>query len=107
MSRKMYSVYFEIQSHSMEDRPIGRIIQLPDPDMFPAESDDEAVKEACRLAEVNERLRSHRLTRGGGSKKILLRVRMIKKELEGRIIFAPRYKNGSFNETQNSKVEIA
>ena len=96
MSRKMYSVYFEAQVHSTDNEPIGKIIKLSDPDMFPAENNDEAVKEACRLADVNEYLKSLRLTKGGSSKKLLVRVRIVKKHLEGKTIFAPKYKNGRF-----------
>lgn len=96
MSKKMYSAYFEAQIHSADNRPIGRIIKLSDPDMFPAESDDEAVKEGCRLAGINEYLKSLRLTNGGRNKKCLVRVRMIKKNLEDRKIFVPRYKKGRF-----------
>lgn len=101
----MYWVHLEARIHSKDGKPIGKVIEL-EPEVFPAQTDDEAIKEACRLAEVNERLRSLRLTNGGSHKKFLVRVKKVEKALGEKVIFAPRYKNGKFNETQNSKVQI-
>jgi len=103
--KTMYWVHLEARIHSKDDKPIGKIIEL-EPEAFPAQTDDEAVKEACHLAEVNEHLKSLRLTNGGSHKKFLVRVKMVKKALDGKEIFSPRYKNERFNETQNSKTQI-
>lgn len=92
----MYSAFFEAQTHSKHDKPIGRVIALSDPDIFPAESNEKAIKEAVRRAEINEDLKSLRLTTGGSSKKFLVRVRMIRKNLENEIIFLPKYKEEEF-----------
>jgi len=91
----MYLVHLEAQIHSKDDKPIGRIIEL-EPEPFPAQTDDEAIKEACSRADINEYLKSLRLTKGGGHKKFLVRVRSVKKTIGNKAIFTPRYKAGKF-----------
>jgi|GEM_PF-2075914 len=89
----MYSVFFEAQSFCGENKPVGKVLELPDPDIFPAMNDEQAIKAAIDRAELIEYLKSLRLTRKESSRKLLVRVKaVIRKGEKDEIIFTPKYK---------------
>lgn len=93
----MYSVFFEAQMHSDRNEPIGKIIGLSDPDIFPAKNDQDAVKQAHNRAEVLEHLKSLRITNKESHKKLLVRVRKVVAHKDGnKVVFTPRRRKNKF-----------
>ena len=93
----MYAVFFEARVHSVLDQPIGRIIELSDPDIIPAQNDEEAIKMAFDCADRLEYLKSLRLNRKEVSRKLRVRVKsVVRKGVTDEIVFTPKYK-GQFN----------
>lgn len=91
----MYLVYFEARVH-LHGKPIGRTMELPDPDVLPASNDEEAIKRAFDQAEVVEILKSHRIRPTRIDKKTLIRVKtIIRTGIKDETILSPKYK-GSF-----------
>lgn len=89
----MYAVFFEARVHSILDQPIGRIIELSDPDIIPARNDEEAIKMAFDRAELIEYLKSLKLNRKEVSRKLRVRVKsVIRKGATDEVILTPKYK---------------
>ncbi len=95
MNAAMYLVYFEARVH-LHGKPIGRTMELPDPDVLPASNDDEAIKRAFDQADVVESLKSLRIRPTRIDKKLLIRVKtVVRKGATDEVILSPKYK-GSF-----------
>lgn len=93
----MYAVFFEARVHSVLDQPIGRIIELSDPDIIPAQNDEEAIKIAFDRAELIEYLKSLRLSNKKHSRKLRVRVKsVVRKGVTDEVILTPKY-TGQFN----------
>lgn len=91
MNGAMYLVYFEAKVHS-HGKPIGRTIELPDPDILPASNDEEAIKRAFDQADVVEKLKSHRIRPTQIDKRLLIRVRaVVRKDKSDETILIPKY----------------
>ncbi|MHB9019512.1 MAG: hypothetical protein ACYC3G_01355 [Minisyncoccota bacterium] len=89
----MYSVFFEMQSFCGQNKPIGRIIEWPEPDIIPATNDEEAIKKAFDQADLNEHLNSLWLSRKSNTRKVRIRVKsVVRKGHEDKVIFVPKYK---------------
>ena len=93
----MYSVFFEAQMHSAQDKPIGKVMELSDPDIFPATDDEEAKKISFDKAEAIEYLKSLRIRRNESSKKMLIRVKRVVRICDKETILTPKYK-GKFKD---------
>ena len=95
MNAAMYLVYFEARVH-LHGKPIGRMIELPDPDVLPASNDEEAIKRAFDQADVVESLKSLRIRPTQIDKKLLVRVKtIVRKGIIDEVILAPKYR-GTF-----------
>ena len=89
----MYSVFFEARMYSGQNKPIGKVLELPDPDIFPAANDEEAIKIAFDRAELLEYLKSLRLSRKECPRKLLIRVReIVRKGAMDKTVLTPKYK---------------
>jgi len=90
---RMYAVFFEARSYSGQNKPVGRILELSDPDIFPATNDEEAIKIAFDRAELIEYLKSLRIRKKISARKLLVRVKtIICKGETDKIILTPKYK---------------
>ncbi len=83
----MYAVYFEAQLHGDDNEPVGKIMQLSDPDIFPANSDKEAIKKAHERADLVEYLKSLKVRNRRGAKKLFVRVKTVIRKGAEHIIF--------------------
>lgn len=83
----MYSVWFEGQVHSGNGEPIGKIIDLSDPDIFPAKNDGDAMDKAFQRADVVEYLKSLRLNERISARKFLVRVKTVIRQSTREIIY--------------------
>lgn len=89
----MYAVFFETRMHSFHNRPVGKIIDLSDPDIILAKNDEEAIKMAFNNAEVIEYLKSLRLDRKKPGRKLRVRVKsVVRKGTTDKVILIPKYK---------------
>ena len=87
----MYSAYFEARI-CLHGKMIGRTMKLSDPDVFPAVSDNDAVKKAFEKAEMVEYLKSLRIRGTESDKKILVRLRsVVRKDKADATILTPKY----------------
>lgn len=95
----IYAAFFEAQVHSAEGKPIGKILKLSDPDVFPGKSDKEAIIESFRRVEITEYLKSLRITRRENNRRFRVRLAKVVRRNRGakdEIIFTPKYKKGEF-----------
>lgn len=93
----MYCAYFEMKVH-LNGEPIGRTIELSDPDIYPAISDAEAIEKAFKRAELVEYIKSLRIRKNQSDKKILVRLKeVVRKDKSNETIFTPKYRGGFKN----------
>jgi hypothetical protein len=90
----MYAVFFEARMHSVNDQPVGKILELSDPDIIPAQNDEEAIKMAFDRAELIEYLKSLRLNGKESARKLMVRVKTVirKGDMKDEVVFTPKYK---------------